>query len=275
MTSRLGRLDLQAGLNLYRDRVSTYTIGETARRSGFSASALRFYGDIGLVDPTGRTTSGYRLYDDDALNRLAFIARAKQLGCTLEEITDLVGIWEGERCGPVQRRFHDLITQKIRAAENQVVELSAFVTQLQASADHLDTEPFDGPCGPGCACMAGAADDTPLEPSIVTLGRRPVTIPADVPIACTLEPGAMGDRLAEWASLLDHATERTKIDGGLRLHLGPGADLGDLGRLIGAERHCCAFLQFTLTVDANGTVLDVRAPELAADMVTDLFGSAA
>jgi MerR family copper efflux transcriptional regulator len=51
-----------------------------------------------------RTDAGYRLYDDMTITRLAFIGRAKQLGRTLEEITDLVGIWDGERCGPVQRR---------------------------------------------------------------------------------------------------------------------------------------------------------------------------
>jgi DNA-binding transcriptional MerR regulator len=96
--------------------VTTYTIGETARRSGFSASALRFYEDIGLVEPSGRTESGYRLYDDGALARLAFIARAKQLGCSLDEISDLADIWDGQRCGPVQRRFHDLLTAKIRDA---------------------------------------------------------------------------------------------------------------------------------------------------------------
>ena len=55
----------------------------------------------------------------------------------------------------------------------------------------------------------------------------------------------------------------------------PDVDLGDLGRLIGAEQHCCAFFHFTLTVDAAGIALEVRAPELAADMITDLFGAAA
>ena len=104
--------------------MSTYTIGEAARRSGFSASALRFYEDIGLVDPPGRTPSGYRLYDDAALARLAFIARAKQLGCSLEEITDLADVWDGQRCGPVQHHFHDLITAKFHDAETQVAELS-------------------------------------------------------------------------------------------------------------------------------------------------------
>lgn len=265
-------LDLQPGLNLYLDVVGTYTIGETARRSGFSASALRFYEGIGLLHPTTRTRSGYRLYDDEALSRLAFVARAKQLGCSLEEISDLVDIWDGQRCGPVQRRFHDLVTDKIRAAESQVIELTEFATQLRASADQLSGEPIDGSCGSHCACLAG---DTATEPSSVTLGGEPTRGLIDVPIACTLEPPAMPDRLAAWASVLTHATHRTALDGGLRIHLGSDVDLGDLGRLIGAEQHCCAFLQFTLTVDANGTVLEVRAPEPAGEMITELFGSAA
>ena len=251
--------------------VNTYTIGETARRSGFSASALRFYEDIGLVDPSGRTKGGYRLYDDDSLGRLAFIARAKQLGCSLEEITDLVDIWDGQRCGPVQRRFHELITDKIRAAESQVSELTAFTSQLRASAEQLATEPVDGPCGADCACVTVDVD----APATVTLGRKPDAVPMEMPIACTLQPGAMPDRLAEWASVLATATRRTAIDGGLRIDFGSDVDFGDLGRLIGAEQHCCAFFQFTLTVGAGGTILEVRAPELAADMITGLFGAAA
>ena len=256
--------------------MSTYTIGETARRSGFSASALRFYEDIGLVDPTGRTAGGYRLYDDDSLGRLAFIARAKQLGCSLEEITDLVDIWDGQRCGPVQRRFHELITDKIRAADAQVDELTEFAAQLRAGAEQLAGDPLDGPCGPDCACLTvDIAKSAAAETSMVTLRRKPAAVPVEIAIACTLEPGAMPDRLAEWASVLDHATRRTAIDGGVRIELGHDVDFGDLGRLIGAEQHCCAFFRFSLTVDADGTVLEVRAPELAAGMVTDLFGSAA
>ena len=104
--------------------VSTYTIGEVADRSGFTASALRYYEGIGLVEPTTRTTAGYRLYDDTTISRLAFIARAKQLGCSLEEITDLVGIWDGEQCSPVQRRFHELLTTKLADAEHQIAELT-------------------------------------------------------------------------------------------------------------------------------------------------------
>jgi MerR family transcriptional regulator, copper efflux regulator len=147
-------LDLRLGSNPYADLVSTYTIGEAAERSGFSASALRYYEGIGLVPPSTRTGAGYRLYDDDTLARLAFIARAKQLGCSLEEITDLVGIWDGQRCGPVQKRFHDLVTTKLADAERQIAELTALSDQLRQAAAHLAGPAIDGPCSEGCACFA-------------------------------------------------------------------------------------------------------------------------
>jgi MerR family copper efflux transcriptional regulator len=256
--------------------VSTYTIGETSRRSGFSASALRFYEDIGLVDPVSRTDGGYRIYDDDSLDRLTFIARAKQLGCSLEEITDLVDIWDGQHCGPVQRRFHELVTEKIDAAETQVRELTTFATQLRSSADQLSGEPVDGPCGPDCACLTVDVGSIPMaETAMVSLGRKPAAVPMEIPIACTLEPGAMPNRVAEWSSVLDSASHRSAIDGGLRIDLRADVDLGALGRLIGAEQHCCAFLRFTLTVDADGIALEVRGPELTADIIADLFGAAA
>jgi MerR family copper efflux transcriptional regulator len=147
--------------------VSTYTIGETAERSGFSASALRYYEGIGLVEPSTRTGAGYRVYDDNTLARLAFIARAKQLGCSLEEITDLAGIWDGERCGPVQKRFHDLVTTKLAAAERQIAELTALAEQLRRAAAQLAGPATDGPCDEGCACLAL---DSALAP--VALGAK-------------------------------------------------------------------------------------------------------
>jgi MerR family transcriptional regulator, copper efflux regulator len=133
--------------------VGNYTIGQVAERSGFSSSALRYYEDIGLLSPSERSANGYRVYDDDALARLAFVARAKGLGCSLDEITDLLAIWDGDRCGPVQRRFHDLVTVKIADAERQIAALTALVDQLRDAATRLAGPATDGPCGDGCACM--------------------------------------------------------------------------------------------------------------------------
>jgi len=248
--------------------VSTYTIGEIADRSGFSASSLRYYEGIGLVEPTSRTASGYRLYNDSSLDRLAFIARGKQLGCTLDEVTDLVEIWDGQRCGPVQRRFHDLVSGKIRGARAQIAELTEFATQLQAAAKQLSAEPVDGPCDADCACLS-TSSTKPAPTSAVALGRRPV----EVPVACTLEPGAMPDRLVEWEAVLATAEDRFALDdGGLRIEFTANVDVGELARLIAAEQHCCAFFSFALTVDQRGTALEVRAPAGTAEIVAELFG---
>lgn len=250
--------------------MSTYTIGETSERSGFSASSLRYYEGIGLVEPASRTDSGYRLYDDGSLARLAFIARAKQLGCTLDEVADLVEIWDGQRCGPVQRRFHDLVSGKIRGASAQIAELSEFATQLQAAAEKLNAEPVDGPCDADCACLSTSpAEPAPM--SAVTLGDKPVAVA--VPIACTLDPGSLPDRLADWQAVFAAAQGRFALDdGGLRIEFAATVDLGELARLIAAEQHCCAFFSFALTVDERGTALEVRAPHGAAEIVADLFG---
>ena len=142
--------------------MSTYAIGEVAERSGFSASALRYYEDRGLVVPAARTAAGYRVYDDRALTRLTFIARAKHLGCTLEEIADLMDVWDGEECQPVQRRFHDLVTTKLDDTQRQIDELTALADQLRVAAAKLGGPAPDGPCSDDCACAALAAGPAPI-----------------------------------------------------------------------------------------------------------------
>ena len=235
--------------------METYTIGETAERSGFSASTLRYYEGIGLVVPSTRTPAGYRLYDDQALARLAFIARAKQLGCTLEEIQDLAGLWDGELCGPVQRRFHELVTAKMAAAETRIAELAAFRTQLGQAASGLAGTPVDGPCDAGCACLAAVPDPGP---------------PA---VACSLEPGELPGREAAWQAMLARATDRSPLPGGgVRLGFPDAGVAGDLARLVADEQACCPFFSFALTVDARGVGLEVSAPGEAGAVVEALFG---
>lgn len=239
--------------------MSTYTIGQVAERTGFAASALRYYEGIGLVTPAARTDRGYRIYDDHTVERLSFIDRAKQLGCSLEEITELVALWDGDRCGPVQRRLHDLVTAKIADAEAQVRELTALRAQLQAAAGQLAGPATDGPCDEGCACLMSPCPTTD-----------------DLPIACTLDPDAIGDRLADWKVALRHATSRSvAADGTLRLKFSAEVRLAELAELIAAEQGCCAFFSFALTVDRRGIGLEVAAPEGAEAMLSALFGDAA
>lgn len=93
------------------------------------------------------------------------------------------------------------------------------------------------------------------------------------PIACTLDAGAMPDRLAAWQTILDLARARTATDdGGLRLEFDDTLALGELTRLVEAEQRCCAFFSFAITVDARGIALEVRAPDDASEVVAALFG---
>jgi MerR family copper efflux transcriptional regulator len=65
-------------------------IGDVSRRSGVGIEALRFYEKSGLLERPSRTQSGYRLYDESALERLSFIKKAQVLGFTLDEIKELI-----------------------------------------------------------------------------------------------------------------------------------------------------------------------------------------
>lgn len=66
-------------------------IGEAAQRSGVTTKTIRYYESIGLVAEPPREPSGYRSYGEADVSRLRFIASAKQLGLTLDEIRDLLG----------------------------------------------------------------------------------------------------------------------------------------------------------------------------------------
>ena len=135
--------------------MTTYTIGHVAERSGFSPSTLRYYEQHGLLEPVCRTDAGYRLYDDSSLARLQFVACAKALGCSLAEIADLADLWASEDCGPVQRRLHELVTDKLVDAQRSRTELVHLIAQLGTAAGRLGGDPVDGACRPGCACLGG------------------------------------------------------------------------------------------------------------------------
>src|SRR5262245_22517971 len=218
-SSRLATaLDLQVDSKVYGSSVSTaYRIAEVARRSGFSAATLRYYEGIGLLPEPTRTGAGYRLYDEHALERLAFIARAKQLGCSLEEIADLSTAWDGGQCGPVQDRLRTVVAAKSAAVEDRIVELTTLSVELRRAALALEQHRPEGPCDERCGCTSDPAGSAP-----VALISKPEPGREAPPIACTLGAGAMGERLDRWDALLGGVERRVAIDGGVRLEFAPG-----------------------------------------------------
>jgi DNA-binding transcriptional MerR regulator len=95
------------------------TIGKFAAAEGVSVETIRFYQRRGLLVPPERPGSGFREYTDDDRWRLAFIRRARQLGFTLAEVTELLG--------PAQARSVDEIQ---RAAEAKLASVAAQISEL-------------------------------------------------------------------------------------------------------------------------------------------------
>lgn len=70
-------------------------IGRAAARAGLTVKTVRYYADIGLVAPV-RRDSGYRDYDSDAVHRLRFVARARELGFSVEECRQLLDLYRSD-----------------------------------------------------------------------------------------------------------------------------------------------------------------------------------
>jgi DNA-binding transcriptional MerR regulator len=234
--------------------VDGYRISELAERSGFSASTLRFYEQFGLLPTADRSSGGYRLYDEATVRRLEFIAGAKRFGLPLEQIRELVGLWDGGACGPVRQRLQPLLVQKINEVDSQASELTAFSAALSQSVVALELHTPDGPCGPDCGCLA------------------PPDAPEQAPIVCTLAAIDQPARAEEWSQLLDAATSTQEVPGGVRLRFVPDPALaGRIAELAAREQQCCRFFDFILTLAPDETVLEVRAPAGAQELALALF----
>jgi DNA-binding transcriptional MerR regulator len=249
-------------------------IKEVADASGFTPATLRYYEQIGLLPGAARTPAGYRTYDQRTLDRLAFIARAKQLGCSLGEITDLTTAWDGGQCGPIQDKLRQLVASKIAAAQSQIAELATFAAELQGAAAALERHRPDGACDDTCGCIGEPDTRDPAESAIqgVSLTSKPTAV-GEPAIACTLSAGSMKGRIADWQALLDHVDHREHVEDGVRAVFGSPVPMTDLMRLVSAEQDCCQFFRFAITVDSRGVALEVRAPDDARDIVESMFGA--
>lgn len=191
-------LDLQVNMRVHPAGVTTaYTIKNVAQRSGFTAATLRYYEKLGLLPESARTPGGYRTYYEHTLARMAFIGRAKQLGCSLEEITELALAWEGGSCGPVQDRLRNVVANKVSTAQQQIVELVTLTAELQQAAASLESHRPDGPCDAHCGCISVPpvlGDAPPAQ--FIRVGPKPERIDP-VPIACTLGSDSLKSRMGE------------------------------------------------------------------------------
>src|SRR5687768_14556381 len=107
------------------------SIGDVAAQTGVTVENLRYYEQRGLLRPVQRRTSGYRVYDADAVRVVRFIKRAQSLGFSLAEIEELVQLRERAWTGDAPRQLRDAAEAKVRDINRRVRELRALGRELQ------------------------------------------------------------------------------------------------------------------------------------------------
>lgn len=127
-------------------------IGEASKASGVSAKMIRYYEQTGLIPAAGRTNSGYRDYSGRDVHMLRFIRRARDLGFSVAEIGDLLGLWRDEtrQSAEVKRlaqgHVHEL-ERKIKDLQDMVHTLTVLINSCRG--DHR----------PHCPILEGLESD--------------------------------------------------------------------------------------------------------------------
>ena len=246
-------------------------ISQLAERSGVPATTLRFYESAGLIT-ADRTPSGYRAYGQDAVQRLAFIGAAKHLGLPLEEIADLLAVWQTGACVEVKADLRPRIAARLAQAEQRAAEIAAFTASLHSALEHLDALPDRStPCDPECGFLSQSHSGAAPIPAAIA--ATATTVGSSVEIACSLTGDDAPERLARWRSALAGAVN-VEIPGGRRLTV-PAERFPTLAELAAAEQRCCPFFDFRFHLnshlDGRDLHFEVRAPAEAAALLAEVF----
>jgi len=117
-------------------------IGEVSTRTGIAPSAIRFYEASGLLPPAGRGANGYRVYDDETVQRLLMIQLAQRLGFTLEALRDVLA-WDDV---VPQALIRERLAGRLAEIDAMHAQLEAQRAQVLQLRDRLEAEWSAGRC---------------------------------------------------------------------------------------------------------------------------------
>lgn len=106
-----------------------FNIGEASARSCVSAKMVRHYESLGLLPSVERTEAGYRQYTSREVHTLRFIKRSRDLGFGMDEIAELLKLWQNRRRSSAEVRR--IAAQRVAELEKRMEELDAMRRTLQ------------------------------------------------------------------------------------------------------------------------------------------------
>lgn len=119
-------------------------IGEVAERTGLSHRTIRYYEEMGLVSPAGRTEGGFRLYDEAGIARLLLITPMKPLGFTIEQIGELLAALDtatATEADPADReRARQVLDEAHAGVEQRIRDLKEATARAESFAERLGRE---------------------------------------------------------------------------------------------------------------------------------------
>ena len=140
-------------------------IGRAAKASGVSVKMIRHYESIGLLGRIARTQANYRVYTEGDVHTLRFIRRARSLGFGMQDIRELVSLWQN-------RARSSAAVKKIARAHLE--GLRARIAEMQAMAGTLGhlVEHCRGDHRPKCPILDDLARDSQVEGDELLISMR-------------------------------------------------------------------------------------------------------
>ena len=129
--------------------MSQLTVSKLAEQAGTSADTVRYYERIGLLPEADRSASGYRLYGDEAVERLRFIKRAQRFGLRLEAIGELLDVRRRGLCPCGHTRT--LLQARVAELDEELSSLARLRDDIATMIDEL---PDATPTSAGWQCTA-------------------------------------------------------------------------------------------------------------------------
>ena len=148
---------LEQPINSCSMPVGLLKIGDVAAQTGLTLRTLRYYEELGLIEPDNRTKGNFRLYSPTVIHRLGFIASLKKLDFSLDDIRALMGTssnWQDDadivrNTRAALKVKRDKIMEKLIELEEMKQDVDRTLAILEACTT-CQVEHHNAPCDPGC-----------------------------------------------------------------------------------------------------------------------------